>query len=968
MNLMTDDIEKIGEHHEANNNKPFLLSDIDTIWFIKKGAIDIFAVEYKKKVIVKRLHLGRIEEGNILFGLHDSEMGSKVNLVAIGIPDTEVISISRNQFQKYFQNEENILQIDKWVEYWLKQFVIDLLNESSSPKDFLPLVANETLSLSLKEFGLNLSETIWINNIEGGGVLWFNQTLTQETIDHSCFPIAPGCWVRAKENTRLSGIDTRTCIRENLILPSLDIFHQQIIPCIMEMLNRYKTDEFKHLRQKYMVEHQDFDRALHQLAALTKTKDSELYAGETGETLFDVCNLVARSIGVSLKRLRHKKFLDQQELLEDIIRKSKLMMRQVSLAARNWWTEDNGALLAFMKDSNQPVALIPSAHGGGYMLVDTITNTKIPVSKEIAGLLQDSAVMFFRTFPAKTLTLKELILFGLTGTYKDITRLILFGTLAGFFGIAVPYATGILFNTIIPGSEAGQLFQTIIILIVVTIAIAIFQMSNAIALLRIEGKVGVSTQAAIIERLFNLPAPFFRRFTSGDLAQRAFATDNIMQLVTGTTQVAILGGILSLFSWAYMFFINIELALMATFLIAIVLLIFVYLNFKRLKFERQYSELQGIVLNQIFQLLNGIVKLRIAGAEIKSFILWTNGFRDNVDVTIKAQRIMNLLVVFNAVFLVLASLVIFGFVELRQLTINTGDFLAFYAAFVQFSLAMLAMSVALTSSINAVPLYERAKPILQTLPECDETKIEPGELKGQIEVSHLAFRYDSDSPCILEDVNFQVSPGEFVALVGTSSSGKSTLMRLLIGLEKPLSGAIYYDKKNLSELDVQAVRRQIGIVIQNAKLLPGNIFTNIVGSSQATLEDAWEAARIAGFDEDIKAMPMGMNTMIAEGVSTISGGQRQRLIIARAIVNKPKIILFDEASSALDNLTQSVVSKNLQQLNATRIIIAHRLSTIMNSDRIFVIDQGRIVETGSYEELMKMSGHFAELAKRQLLK
>jgi ABC-type bacteriocin/lantibiotic exporter with double-glycine peptidase domain len=280
--------------------------------------------------------------------------------------------------------------------------------------------------------------------------------------------------------------------------------------------------------------------------------------------------------------------------------------------------------------------------------------------------------------------------------------------------------------------------------------------------------------------------------------------------------------------------------------------------------------------------------------------------------------------------------------------------------------AALGVSAAFTALVQVIPTYEQAQPILRALPEVDAAKSDPGELHGGIEIQHVSFRYQANGPLALEDISLDIRPGELVALVGPSGSGKSTLLRLLLGFESPESGAILYDGHDLAELDVRAVRRQIGTVLQNGRLLSGDIFSNIVGSLPLTLDDAWEAARMAGLEEEIRQMPMGMHTVISENGSTLSGGQRQRLLIARAIVSKPRLILFDEATSALDNRTQETVSASLQNLAATRVVIAHRLSTVVNADQIYVVSNGRIVENGTYRDLMQTRGLFANLARRQI--
>jgi ATP-binding cassette subfamily C protein len=335
----------------------------------------------------------------------------------------------------------------------------------------------------------------------------------------------------------------------------------------------------------------------------------------------------------------------------------------------------------------------------------------------------------------------------------------------------------------------------------------------------------------------------------------------------------------------------------------------------------------------------------------------------------EVRAIGNWVAAFNSAVPVLSYAVIFYFalpLVAETRTLGTGDFLAFLAAFSSCSTALLGAALALLATLNTIPLYEQAKPILEALPEVNVGKADPGVLTGDLEVQHALFRYQADGPLILRDVSFHIRPGEFVAFVGPSGSGKSTLLRLLLGFETLEAGAIYYDGQELAGLDIQAVRRQMGVVLQSGRLMSGDIFTNIVGSASAVLDEAWEAARMAGLADDINAMPMGMHTVISEGGGTLSGGQRQRLLIARAIVSKPRLLLFDEATSALDNRTQAIVSASLERLQATRIVVAHRLSTIVNADRIMVMERGRLVQSGSYSELMAQKGPFAELAKRQI--
>ena len=377
----------------------------------------------------------------------------------------------------------------------------------------------------------------------------------------------------------------------------------------------------------------------------------------------------------------------------------------------------------------------------------------------------------------------------------------------------------------------------------------------------------------------------------------------------------------------------------------------------------------------MLQFISGVAKIRVAGAEDHAFKVWAQEFSKQRRLSFVVGRITNAVQVFTASYPVICSLVLFAMLAFVQgkanaeglpPAISTGEFIAFNSAFGIFLSSMLSLSSASLQILQAVPVYERFKPILQEEPEIDEAKSYPGDLTGDIEVYRVDFRYTEDGPLILKNVSIRIKPGEFVAFVGPSGSGKSTLLRLLLGFEQPESGKIYYDGQDLGSLDIREVRQKIGVVLQTSRLMPTDIFRNIVGNSPLTKADAWDAAERAGLADDVRAMPMEMHTVVSEGGGGFSGGQKQRLMIARAIVNKPRILFLDEATSALDNRTQAIVTQSLDQLQATRIVVAHRLSTIINADRIFVLVNGRVEEQGTHEELMKLGGHFAELAKRQI--
>ena len=388
----------------------------------------------------------------------------------------------------------------------------------------------------------------------------------------------------------------------------------------------------------------------------------------------------------------------------------------------------------------------------------------------------------------------------------------------------------------------------------------------------------------------------------------------------------------------------------------------------QLPIERMQYQVRGKVAGLVLQLLTGISRLRVAGAENRALAYWARHYSQQVQLAYRSQMVSNGLATFLAAVPIVSTMVVFVAVAWFPTgNLSLAGFLAFSAAYAQVMGAAISVGTTVSSIIDVVPLYERSKPILETLPESVTAKGDPGALSGRIEITHVSFRYHPEGPLVLDDVSIGIRPGEFVAFVGPSGAGKSTILRLLLGFESPETGSVYFDHVDFAQLDRQAVRRQIGVVFQNSRLTSGDIYRNIVGSAPLTLDDAWEAARLSGLDDDINRMPMGMHTVISEGESTLSGGQRQRLLIARAVVNRPKMLFFDEATSALDNVTQARVAKSLETLKATRVVVAHRLSTIMNADRIYVIQGGHIVQQGRYDELLAQPGLFADLAKRQMI-
>jgi NHLM bacteriocin system ABC transporter ATP-binding protein len=659
--------------------------------------------------------------------------------------------------------------------------------------------------------------------------------------------------------------------------------------------------------------------------------------------------------------------------LDAIARASQFRTRRVILVG-DWWKEEHGALLAYQGEEQRPIALLPDQKND-YLIFDPETQTKTPLNKQSLGTIAPEAYMFYRPLPIFISNVLGVFNFGIRGYEKDLIAIVMLGMLGTVLGMVTPQATAILVNSAIPDSDQVLLFQLGLALFAAALGQGGFQLAQSIITLRVESATDASLQPAVWDRVLKLSPGFFRTYSSGDLVNRILAVGQIRSQLSGATQRTLLSGIFALLNLILMFVYSVKLAWVGLALSLMVGTVTIISSRLLVRKQRQQEELDGEINSLTVELINGVSKLRVAAAEERGFAAWGKRYSERMKLQAGIKRINDSVAVFNEALPLISSVLLFWFAILFiQIAIakqtpgglTPGSFLAFNAAFGIFINGVTDLSNVFTDILEIVPLWERAEPIIQSPPESDLSKADPGRLTGTIYLDHITFRYREDGPLILDDVSVEAKPGEFIALVGPSGSGKSTVFRLLLGFETPISGTVYYDGQDLAGLNIQAVRRQLGVVLQNVRIAASPIFESIAAGALITLDEAWDAARKSGFAEDIEQMPMGMHTMVSEGGTNLSGGQRQRLLIARALVSNPKVILMDEATSALDNRTQAIVTESLDRMNATRIVVAHRLSTIRNADRIYVIESGRVVQVGNFDQLVSQEGLFARLVARQL--
>ncbi len=713
------------------------------------------------------------------------------------------------------------------------------------------------------------------------------------------------------------------------------------------------------------------DSAFNKLASsIHEHKESRL--PESSDPLLNALGMVAAPLGIEITAPQECDVTnDMAQRMELIASTSGFRTREVVLSER-WWKSDAGPLIGRMKHSGAPVALLPNR--GGYCLVDSDSGEERRIDATTALQLSETAVMLYLPLPRGLDSLSSIVRLILGFVHRDIRRYLFIGLLGGALATITPFLTGVLLEHVLPGASKPQLFQVLLGLFVLSLGAMSFSVIQSAILLRMSGKTDLHLQAAVFDRLLRLPVVFFRRFGAGDLAERSMGIHRIRDILTGATISGILGAVFSLSSLGLMFYYHWKLALLGLLLIVISLIVTTALSLWQLRQERSEIEFEGQVASFTTQMLSGISKLRVAAAEERAYARWTTIFAEEKSRFIKSERIGNIQAIFFAFFPTLISIAInIGAVTVMANSssvnqgLTIGAFIAFSAAFGQLQAAMESMAGTLTSALSIIPVYERIKPIVETQPENTRSETRRLNLKGAIELSHINFRYSNAGRLVLRDLSLQVRPGEFIAIVGPSGCGKSTMLRLLLGFEEAEQGDVLFDGVPSRKLEMGAIRRQTGVVLQNSQLSSGTILSNIVGTSGLNMQDAWDAAGQVGLGEDIENMAMGMHTLIMEGVSTLSGGQKQRLMIARALARDPAILFLDEATSALDNKTQDIVTLTLQDLSCTRIVIAHRLSTIAKADRIFVMEEGEIVQQGNYGDLLNVDGAFRELARRQMM-
>lgn len=650
-----------------------------------------------------------------------------------------------------------------------------------------------------------------------------------------------------------------------------------------------------------------------------------------------------------------------EEQLDYVFKPRGIMYRTVSLDD-NWWEKASRIFIA--KTKNGITAVIPK--GNGYTIYNPQAGKREKISKKNSEIIGKEAIEFYRTFPMRKLEIKDIISFCYNSVIDSgIKTYQLISLITIAVGFLLTALVGKVYSAVTAENKT-LLLSVFFFMICTLVSKAIIEVLKFIASQGTTQSLKESVSTATMARLLSLQTNFFKKKSSASIETEC---QNMSEFCASVWEGVAISGITAVLSLLYvilMIYYGGAIVLPAMGLIALTLVCSLFTFWGKSKVLKDTMTMKAEETGIAYSMVSGIEKIKVCAAENRAFARWAKKYADYANRKYNQPSILKIGNVAKTIMPISGIAVIYYFAAQNGMSVS--DYFAFLSGYAFVQMAFGAFCETLEKMAEIKPIYNSIKPILDEKPESEQGQIALGKVSGNIELKNIYFRYENDGPYLIENLGLKIHSGEYLGIVGKSGCGKSTLIRLLLGFEKPEKGAILYDKNDISRVDLSSLRQNIGTVLQADHLFRGDIFSNItISSDKITTDDAWKAAEIADIADDIRKMPMGMNTMITSDWSGFSGGQKQRLLIARAVANNPKILFFDEATSALDNISQKKVSDALAKMNCTRVVVAQRLSTVKDCDRILVLDKGKIAEEGTFDELMEKNGIFASMINKQLI-
>jgi len=930
---------------------------------IAAGTLALACADREKGTPARRLRvLAHLEPGRtVFFAPIAEEQGAELVLAPLERATVQVVSLER-LWRGVRAGDEIYASLDEWIRQ------LASLVRTAEPRGAISADGSEEVQLEPGQALRPHRGVLWAR-VEEGVVRHPGSSAPALEPGSGLAPLAAGLWLDAPARARLTLHRTAEIAAWAELEPGLARLQALVLERLAAERAREEGELLVRLRQRGRSEGAQLDQAVAGLASLLR---AQAEPPPSEDELSCALAAVGRRSGLTIRAGGARLTDARADPLEEITRVSRIRLRRVVLEDR-WWKRDVGDLLAFSRAERRPLALLRTRRLN-YEIFDPRDGRRTPVDARSAAELAPEALMPYRSLPDRPLGLVDLLRFSLEHRTRDLLYALASGLSASALGLLVPQATALLMDHAIPDADRRASLELGAGLLAAALGQTSFLLARGFALVRFGTLSESESQAALWDRLLCLRPAFFRRFSSGDLQARVNAVGDIGQALGSATLSLVFSGSVVLLNLALLSSYDARLAAVAVGIGALVAACTLVAGARIRASMRQLLDLQGRFYGQVVQLVRGVAKLRVAGAGERAFAHWLRRLTQVLELVQEGSRRSQWLVIFNQAVPVLSTTLLFLLAHERIQAARAGEldgmslgmFLAFASAFGVFLAGVGDLSNTVAGLLDVSVTSERVAPILVEVPESAGNKREPGSLLGGIAMERVGFSYGGSGPRVLDDLSLTVEPGQFAAVVGPSGSGKSTLLRLLLGFELPDSGVVRYDGHDLSELDATAVRSQLGVVLQGGRLDAGSIFENISGGAPISLDEAWSAAEDAGIADEIRAMPMGMHTLISSGGGNLSGGQRQRLLVARALVRRPRVLFLDEATSALDNRTQAVIARSLERLRATRLVVAHRLSTIRGADRIFVVEGGRIAQRGTFDELAaQKEGLFARLIRRQ---
>ena len=949
-----------GEVHAGHSADPVDLDGEDRIWLVERGAADLFVIESDDGRIVAPLkQLLRAETGDCLFGAAPAQTGSlciRAKLAA----DTVLLSARRGAWMAAV---EDLLadRIDTWLDGLGLSMALDVVDPPRTDRLLHP---GESLDVADRTVLSSAKGITWVK-MSGQAVFVDAPHLDSEAAP--LLPLSPRTWVRALGDCRAESHSSRDLMRRGRLFDALVDFHRMFLDT--ERLGRMlaAVDSANLQRERTAVRRRQAERADAELSRTVNPDQSPAQDAESA--LLGALEAIGTQDGIQFKLPRMDEYRRGEarapSSLTDILTASNVRARQVRLSSqRRWWQGDGGSLLAFRAEDGAPVALIPGRFGGYRMVGDRNPPTK--VNARLANSLRDEAWAFQLPLPRQA-SARDLARLAMRGAGLDMLRFFAAGLAAAALALAPAFAIRALVERGLPAQDPGIIVGAVTALALLAVGGIALSLYQTGALLRTDGRMAARVTAAIWDRVMRVPTGRLRQFSAGDLGQRAFALQGLRGEVSGVLANALLSAVFLAPAMAVTYAFNATIGGLSLVLGLASLGAMTAVGLLQVDPTRQAHLARQSLAGVLYEFINGIAKLRSTGAEESVFAFWAHRYSRQKRAEIEQQRWSEWLRSMAASLPIFASTLIFATAAYIDSNVSVADFVAAYSAALVVFTTITRLATAIESLAVAVPTGQQAQPLLAAQPE----PVQSGgqvTLKGEVRFDRVSFHYPDAAGPVLEDISIHAQPGEFIGIVGESGSGKSTLLRLALALEAPTSGSLYYDSHDVTLLNRRALRKQIGVVFQDAPLQPGTVLQNIIGvATDLTVDDAWRAAKLAAVERDIRKMPMEMHTGVVTGSSFFSGGQIQRIQLAAALVRNPRIVLLDEATNWLDTANQAAVMDSIAALAATRIVIAHRLSTIRTADRIYVLQGGRVAQSGTFQELLDTDGPFRRLARRQMV-